>query len=334
MDHSTSNFIAEELRDIEDKCEIVDLLRGMTYDVEAWERENVFIDTLNALTCEKAKSRKQNHELQILGDENIYLKEQIASVRKKSCALKDRFIMDIGSVLRESKRVYEYKKCIESQEVVIRESHDVNAKLQKRLGLLEDELALYRRREQSDKLEEEDGGKTLLNLTSPSSSCPYVVKTMAFLDLDDTLLLTVFSFLDTLDVICAAQVCKALYARVDVLFGMEGTFCHSEFQGFIHDANHITLGSAIHASEAIEDDIGNDTLLLERGDNSHATGDKLMTEIDELSKKLSGRELQLIISMTDRMKGLMHEIEISKAEKEGTSNFESTPPFVPFFPSV
>ena len=44
-----------------------------------------------------------------------------------------------------------------------------------------------------------------------------------------------------------------------------------------------------------------------------------MNEIDELSKKLSGKELQLIISMTERMKSLSLDLERATAEKEDTA---------------
>ena len=115
------NFLIQH---IETKFEISEVLRDIVCDIDIWHRENLYVQTFNELVEEKATCRKQNKELCMLDNENKHLKHQIELVKKKSNALKDRFMMDIGDVLRESKKVNNYRKLIADQVQVIQENKD------------------------------------------------------------------------------------------------------------------------------------------------------------------------------------------------------------------
>ena len=118
--------ISSALKHIEARYEVSEVLKELVTDVDVWHRENLYVDTFNELSEERAVSRKQNKELLMLDSENKHLKEQIELVKKKSNALKDRFMIDIGYVLRESKKVNDYKKTIAAQERVIQENNEQN----------------------------------------------------------------------------------------------------------------------------------------------------------------------------------------------------------------
>ena len=317
--------ISSALLHIETKLEISEVLRDIVTDIDTWHRENLYVATFNDLVQEKSTSRKQNKELLMLDSENKHLKHQIELVKKKSNALKDRFMMDIGDVLRESKKVNEYRKTIKEQEQTIKDGRDENLQLQEHIKRLEDDIAelqMERDRNKSrfnestleDSVDDHDG--TLLTLTAPSSSSHAAERAnvVRLTDLDDMVLLTIFSFLDTYDVISTAQVCKSLYSRVDTLFGMEGgvTFGNSDVEEekqFGENGTHSSSLLSNGKGEGIKEG-------QPAGDSAAA---RMMNEIDELSKKLSGKELQLIISMTERMKSLSLDLERATAEKEDTA---------------
>lgn len=305
--------ISSALKHIEARYEVSEVLKELVTDVDVWHRENLYVDTFNELSEERAVSRKQNKELLMLDSENKHLKEQIELVKKKSNALKDRFMIDIGYVLRESKKVNDYKKTIAAQERVIQENNEQNFQLQEQIKRLEDDLAEIQMTKMQtsnesgmdDSIDDQEGN--VLTLTAPSSSSHATKKSkiVRLIDLDDMVLLTVFSFLDTYDVISAAQICKSLYARVDTLFGMEGgaTFTSGEY-------GEVDGEEGRHSVE------GSEKLKEESSDTPTA---RMMHEIDALSKKLSGNELQLILSMTERMKALSIDVENITAEKEDTA---------------
>ena len=314
---TASVAVNEEITSLENKLEVYEVLREMTYDIETWDRENIFIDTLNKLSTEKAKSRKQNKELIVLDNENKHLKEQIKLVRKKSCALRDRFIVDVGNVLRESKNVHDYKCTITDQELQILDADKVAKDFRERIKHLEDEIVQQQRQQLQQQEEADREGEEKLNLTSPSSSSLIQTTTSSsnnLLELDDTLLLTIFSYLDTLDVISAAQICKALYTRVDTLFGMEGGAILSSASADEVE-EHVETMKDLQA-ELLNAAAGSSSSSSNGNSTASSSSSRMMGEIDDLSKKLSGNELQLIISMTEKIKQLSLELEETRAEKE------------------
>jgi F-box domain len=247
-------------------------------------------------TQEKCITKKQNGEILALGRTNVILKEKLLLMKKKARALKDRFIVDIGGVLRDFKSIDKTKRTIEENEVKLRESNLLVQQQQDRIKVLEDELAFLQM-----KLSENESQE----LCDPGGEFPE--KKLSISDLDDSALLMVFSFLDTMDVISAAQTCKSLYTRVGVLFGIEGSFTN-EMDGAASIMNQVEVNVAKSDELTLADPVT----------------DKMLVQIDELSKKLSGYELKLILSMTERLKVLSRDLELAQTEKEDiTANIQS-----------
>lgn len=212
----------------------------------------------------KAKYKKQAVELSRVSSENDQLKGKLADVKKKSRALRDRFIMDIGVVLRESRRMHEQQ----SQKV------ELEKKIERSTNCV---------MELSDKVKELE--RTIENqkirigeLSGESAIEPEILK-MTFLDLDDEKLLQVFTFLDTGDVIATAQTCKSLYTRVDALFGIESSVA----QGLTMDAPATQSGGASSS--------GADKAMSAEVKETPSAPDKMMQQLDDLSRKLSGISL-------------------------------------------
>lgn len=184
----------------------------------------------------------------------------------------------------EFKRVDQHKRMIEENEIALRDSNHVTQQQQERIKVLEDEVAF---------LQIKLGENQEIPNCEEAPSCPK----MTFLDLDDTVLLTIFSCLDTPDVLSAAQTCKSLYTRVGILFGIES--------GVVHESGS---GAPLNVAAAVQE--------VPLSDSTLPVPDKMLIQIDELSKKLSGYELKLILSMTDRLNTLSKELQLAQTEKE------------------
>jgi hypothetical protein len=232
------------------------------YSVISYTR--VFFLLFNLLfnqTQLKAKYKKQGLELSRVSSENDQLKGELTTIKKKSRALRDRFIMDIGVVLRESRRMHEHQSQKFELEKEIEKSKICVIELSDKINDLERTI--------------EDQKERICELSGESAVESEMSK-MNFLDLDDEKLLQVFTFLDTGDVIATAQTCKSLYTRVDVLFGIESGVA----QGLTLDApatqeggdSGVSVGKAMSA-EAKE---------------APSAPDKMMQQLDDLSRKLSG----------------------------------------------
>lgn len=207
-------------------------------------------------------------------------------MKKKARALRDKFIVDIGEVLRNSKHIDTYQKTIMDNEAQLRDSSLLVLRLEEKVKALEDVVAY-----QKIELLEKHKVETLAIQRNK----------LSLIDLEDIVLLNIFSFLDTYDVISAAQICKSLYTRVDILFGIES--------GLAHDI--------VNGSEGVDDSVL--TKSDETSGFSFPLADEMMIQIDTLSKKLSGYELKLILSITDRLKSLSRDIEVARTEKEDIS---------------
>jgi hypothetical protein len=309
--------ISGALDDIKCRYEISEVLKEVTLDIEVWDKENTLIATTNELLLVnavgkrcvdysfslillfciskmKAKSKKQTHELHRLTAENENLKDQLSLVQKKSRALRDRFIMDIGMVLRESKRLYQQQTAYKDLEMKLKESNALVFELNSRIKVFEDTIVAQDKKIADLTSSPKDGSKVLLGST-------------ALVDLDDDKLLSVFSFLDTMDVISTAQSCKSLYTRIDSLFGIE-----SSVAAAMVSAGSSAGGTYISSNAPVEVRLAADETVKE----GFPPADKMMQQLDELSRKLTGSELKLILSLTERVKSLSSELVDARVEKE------------------
>ena len=213
----------------------------------------------------KAKYKKQSHELTRVCSENEQLKAELAAVKMKSRALRDRFVMDIGVVLRESKRIYEQQSEKAELEKQLEKTKLIAIELSDRIRELEG--TIFEQQEQIQSL----SGLPSVHVTASK---------MKFLELDDNKLLQVFAFLDTMDVIATAQTCKSLYTRVSVLFGIESGVAQEQMEG-APAVSTIALGESVSEKVASDEVRGGVTV--------SALPDKMKQQLDELSKKLNGK---------------------------------------------
>ena len=148
--------------------------------------------------------KRQKKQINSLNKENLILKEQLNIFKKKSSALRDRFIMDIGAVLRDSKKIDEKNKMYEETLLENKQYQEIIYELREKISDLESQVSLSA----NSKLSVEN-----------VAICHETIK---LTDIEDNYLLIIFSFLDTLDVISSAQVCKSMYTKVNILFGIDG----------------------------------------------------------------------------------------------------------------
>lgn len=141
-------------------------------------------------------------------------------IHEDAVVTREMFISDIAQVLSESRNMKSLR--IKTKE------------LQRKLHLAESyESDLKEARRQLKEYQKGNLDQLAITTTPSSSSIAIPAtkkKTKKFLiHLGDQMLLEIFSFLETQDVLRAAQVCRFVFKRVDTLFGIESQIAKAEW---------------------------------------------------------------------------------------------------------
>lgn len=172
------------------------------------------------------------------------------SLKSRSAELRDQMIAEIGSVLRESRRLAVYKEEIEELKLNLADALDEieSFKSKARPEIASSNLVEDVERSESpfkESSSSSSASSVIKGTKDPYNSSAQIVTTATVVavpsdpskssiivmkepkhwsilhELEGELLLRAFSFLETIDVLSAAQVCKYVYAKVYKLFGLE-----------------------------------------------------------------------------------------------------------------
>ncbi|KAJ1417779.1 hypothetical protein B484DRAFT_146668 [Ochromonadaceae sp. CCMP2298] len=149
-------------------------------------------------------------------------------------------------------------------------------------------------------------------------------------DLEDESLMHIFSYLDTVEVLHIAQVCKFVLVRVDRLFGIESSVIQPEWETRPTAADRQLLLQAqaqaqaqaeIQAQAAIQAQKQIQGQAQGQGGGQVGPADPILSKeiIDVLIKKLTAAELKVILSIAERSKKQGAQIDNLSAEKEDIS---------------
>jgi len=147
----------------------------------------------------------------LLQQENVSLNRKLNSFKQKSILLREKFVVDIGGVLRESNKI----ECIKSKLLELEKCKDRSLS---RIQELESSLA--------SAAEQNNANCPTDNERTEATEEEW--KQNLVIDLDDEILLSIFSFLELDDVMSVRGSCKRLFAKIDILFGMESTLTQSQ----------------------------------------------------------------------------------------------------------
>jgi hypothetical protein len=203
-----------------------------------------------------------HHNLRTVQQDKNELDDQIQKIRKDAVATRDIFVSDIAQVLSESRNAKSLRMKVKD--------------LQRKLHLAESyETDLKEMKRRVKELEISGGAgvsprdlfSSSQDNTHPSpTSSTYVptsrkrhVKKFLF-HLEDKLLLEIFAFLETQDVLRAAQVCRFVFKRVDTLFGIESQIAKAEWaiepaeqehEAFVLAGTGVTQGTTVAAAAPV-----------------------------------------------------------------------------------
>ena len=162
--------------------------------------------------------------------------------------------MDIGSVLRDSNKIDEKNKMYEETLLENKQYQEIIYELREKISDLENQVSL--------------SAKSKLSVENVAI---FHLETIKLTDIEDNYLLIIFSFLDTLDVISSAQVCKSMYTKVNILFGIDGNLSiENKSETIVPESKELIANSS-------------------KSNSKEETGKmENKIQIEELSKKLNG----------------------------------------------
>lgn len=231
-----------------------------------------------------------------LEHKNAQLIAQASTTRASASLTRDAFVSEIGYFLAESK---------------------ANMKIRNRLSLLESKIAKfgYAVDESQDTEGEKEAEKEEVAEPEAAKEQAVVSKEVVHAErgrilchLEDRMLLEVFSFLETAEVLNTAQVCRFFYKRVDSLFGTESAVVKQWSQEELSnghsgaDAEAVVPASSPAPPAAVAVEAAAPAVTAAAAGSS--AGDARWTReiLDSLTKKLNAQEMKVVLDVAERLK--------------------------------
>lgn len=362
--------------DLNVRLEVWETLNDVVHSVDIWSIKNEAIKVVDDLEKYKRRCAWLFMKLQVANKEKKIISSHFNSLKSKADNIRERVVLDIGSIIREGKKVNQLYEKISSLEGNISE---MSGELEQFRSKIDSATKIM-----SNNLSENNSALSD-NSVLVKPVVPPILIVSSFIsvlhDLDDQNIFYVFSFLETPDILSSCQACKYSYARVYALFGISSqhvkpdwmdkpvpipikpTVINNEPNPPLHH-NHNDKPSNGDKTALISVENNNTTidkselLVLGKSTVPSTTSSSSITSIsssassfsfsspttsapgssksngqttaasnnppialtremaDAFSKKLTGPELKVIISMTERLKKQSTAIEAITAEKE------------------
>jgi chromosome segregation ATPase len=348
------SFFDEALTKLRTRLEVQTVLTGLCGDVEAYWQLKAAAQNKENVSYLQMVATRLARRVRALQAERAKLQEELRSVRTRAAEVRTTFALDISAVLMESKSVQTLRKRVKDLEErieVLKQSAEEEEE--------EEEEEKERGTAPGDKNGSADSGDEMKHTSAdaddrssqaanvaiiveqPSPSPPLQPPapprdTCLLSDVSDKALLHMFSYLDTAEVLVAAQVNRFVFQRIDCLFGTDSAVVKPEWSirhpplasaepqqpelssnGAAQESSlqkqqqQTTFESAASATKNFF------STLIEGAGGASTQAVHLPKEfLDALSKKLSAAELKAVVALNDAMKKKVDEVDQLSAERD------------------
>lgn len=322
----------KHLEDVEVSLQIEQVMDRMLRCVEWKQNLSIEFELSKELSISMNHVRYLLSQIKIQQEEKAKLEIKLTSIAIQAEDIRDQVVVDIGSVLRESRQVFHLKEQINSLQKSLYEANSELESLQLAIKTYQNqshENSLVEKTEVIAVVSEvpatpkrEDNNNIVTSTTTnkliPKSPWKPSTSFVSILhELEGTKLLYVVSFLQTVDVLSAAQVSKFVYCSVYRLFGIESQYVKPDWSKKPlpppkPQVIEITSPTPLNQSPMVSN--GNN--LTNPSVNMNNSLTTPLNFAETLSKKLTAPELKIIVQMTDKLKKQTADIEDLRVEKE------------------
>ena len=289
--------------------EVHHLVRDMVETVSQFHLQNDYYRMKENFEMANGFNQKLIQRIEWIEKEYGQVKGELSFVKGEATMVRQRFVNQIGSFLAENR---------------------INHKLKKRVMELEEILSTIKANEEIEESEEVANGSLKLDNPSEKANDNSALKTdskdkisappsppkpknpLKLLALAETPLLHIFSFLQTVEVLSYAQVCRYVYQRMDKIFGIDSTTVKPEWAALPPPPVAQPIASPIKPASV--DTVVNPVKV--KTDDGLSDVKLTREVVDELTKRLTPQQMKLILSIAEKLKKQASMIELLNDEKE------------------
>mmetsp|Transcript_22796 Transcript_22796/g.38040 ORF Transcript_22796/g.38040 Transcript_22796/m.38040 type:complete len:546 (-) Transcript_22796:56-1693(-) len=240
--------------DLQRKLEVYGVVRELVEDVVLWDSDNALRQTQSNLARSERLNYVMANKIRRLQSKNKVLNNELSTIREQASLVRDSFVRDIGRFLLDSKQSQKMKKKIANLEAQLEKFEEFESARQVDSMLSTGSIghaSPVNPDSNVSAIASTTESKVLVDANEPkstnnSSSSEVAIKSVGIndalqdattshkqefylYDLEDDFLLQIFSYLDTMEVLHVAQVCKFVFKRVDDLFSIESNLIKPEW---------------------------------------------------------------------------------------------------------
>jgi chromosome segregation ATPase len=348
------SFFDEALTKLRTRLEVQTVLTGLCGDVEAYWQLKAAAQNKENVSYLQMVATRLARRVRALQAERAKLQEELRSVRTRAAEVRTTFALDISAVLMESKCVQTLRKRVKDLEeridVLKQSAEEEEEKEEKERGTAPGEKngsADSGDEVKHTSADADDRSRQAANVAiiveqpppSPPLQPPAPPRDTCLLsDVSDKALLHMFSYLDTAEVLVAAQVNRFVFQRIDCLFGTdsavvkpEWSIRHPPLASAEPQQPELSSNGAAQESSLQKQQLQQQTTfesaasatknffstLIEGAGGASTQAVHLPKEmLDALSKKLSAAELKAVVALNDAMKKKVDEVDQLSAERD------------------
>ena len=292
------------------------VLNNVIEAVEYFQHEQEARHIHKELQQLREKCKEEHNKIVKLEETTSELQRSRAEIKKKATQAKEKFIVDISQVLRESKNIHllrERLKEMDKKLLLTSRLETELAEAKKRIKELE------REKDPSKKKRKSIGNDEKVASAAASVSSVKIPHNL-LINVEDSFLMNAFSYLSTKDVIYTAQASRYLYKKVDTMFSIGSPLCKPEWA--LMPTHYTSQPPSLEGSTSTTGNHQSNPNTPSRkeviggGGGGAGSGIVGLTKqmAEDLSKKLSAPELKTILSMMDNQKKLSAQLQTSQAE--------------------
>jgi hypothetical protein len=214
MSNSFRDLLSFTVDQIFCRHEVELILKDLVYHVEIFSNHQRINELLEDLESAKKVGIQLLHTLDTLDQEKKVIQASFSDIKSKSIRAREKFVLQIGTLLRSSRQISIYQTKIDELKMKLREVEEVKNNSIEDIKKNKDIITNKNVTTNKD-----------LEVITESSSLPLVKIKISALDkilkLDNETILNTFSYLNTIEVLNFAQSCRMMFKRVNQLFGME-----------------------------------------------------------------------------------------------------------------
>lgn len=321
--HYISTTLSNAQNEVLSRYEVDIVLRDIVVSIEIFNSEEYSSKLEKNLEEEHCTSNQLNIKLTNLQEENKQLQKRMAFLINRAVSVRESLVTDIGELLLESQGIHKLHKRVKELEFQVYKSSSLENELdnaRQRILQLENAMLKSQNKENSRLSSSFDASfdtsTSLLNSASIYSTLASSIltvneqsnqrvdnkqkKRIIFLDLEDEFILHTFSYLEAMDVMSTAQICRSFFRRIDVIFGIESQILRDSWQ------QEIPVTSTQEHSPPL-------------AVKTNVTPEPVMTgkaQIDSIIQKLTGTEKNVVLDLYNNLQSKSKSLEAAETERE------------------